>query len=123
MTELYKDKFCALDSSGLSIFLYYFPYGDKHLRLDHIKRVDRFLSPAYRIWGSGDLKHWWSCDASRLGTAKAPSVYVMVEASGEGTVKCFTVEDGEGFFEVLGRLKPEAVVGTKKVEGFSIVTE
>ena len=65
---LYDDGGIACDEKTLIIRRYY-PWGAKRVPYTAIKSVARrALSPArgqWRIWGSGDLVHWWNLDTGR----------------------------------------------------------
>jgi hypothetical protein len=67
----YDDGAIACDSQGIVIRLYYFPWGTKRVPYSSIKNfrvlpltgVNRLRR--WRLWGSGDLVHWWNCDMRR----------------------------------------------------------
>lgn len=67
---LYDDGRISCDSSGVRIKWYYL-WGDKTVRYDSIRGVQRLpLTGAngigrWRIWGSGDFVHWWNLDPGR----------------------------------------------------------
>jgi hypothetical protein len=65
---LYDDGRIALDNDGLVIRRYYL-WGDKRIRYTAIRSVTRIpLNNArgrWRLWGSGDFKHWYNLDKSR----------------------------------------------------------
>jgi hypothetical protein len=71
---LYDDGLIACDDDGIVIRRYY-PWGDKRVAYGSIASVARLtLSPLrgqWRIWGSGDLVHWWNLDHRR--PQKSPS--------------------------------------------------
>jgi hypothetical protein len=64
---LYDDSKIACDDNSLIIRRYY-PWGAKTIRYSTIRSVAH-LSPLgvrkWRLWGSGDLVHWWNLDRSR----------------------------------------------------------
>ena len=64
---LYDDGKIACDDRGLVIRRYY-PWGAKTIPYGAIRSV-RHLSPLgvrkWRLWGSGDLVHWWNLDRGR----------------------------------------------------------
>lgn len=69
MAALYEDKQLTLDGDGITIRSYYFPRGTKHVPYSQIKRyADRSMDKKtgqLRMWGSGDLHHWFYLDRSR----------------------------------------------------------
>lgn len=71
---LYDDGRIALDDEGLTISHYYL-WGSKRLAYSSIRSVKRHpLTPVggkWRIWGSGDLVHWWNLDPERRRKATA----------------------------------------------------
>lgn len=64
--NLYRDSRIECTPDGVSIRGYYFPWGTKRIPYDTIRGIERFeLSAArgrWRIWGSGDLRHWANYD-------------------------------------------------------------
>jgi hypothetical protein len=73
---LYDDGLIKLDSEGLTIRYYYFPFGtSKRIPYTQIKSVQMrtmgLLTGKGRTWGSGDLRHWLSLDVHRLQKEKA----------------------------------------------------
>jgi hypothetical protein len=63
---LYDDGRIALDSSGLVIRRYY-PWGPKHIPYGSIRSFSRLPLGIrrWRLWGSGDFRHWWNLDPGR----------------------------------------------------------
>lgn len=67
----YEDRRIALTQSGVEIRNYYFPVGTKRIAYGSIRGVQRvemssgILSGRWRIWGSGDFKHWFNLDTRR----------------------------------------------------------
>jgi hypothetical protein len=65
---LYDDGNIACDEAGLIVRRYY-PWGPKTIPYASIRSVTRRpltrVRGKWRIWGSGDLKHWWNFDGSR----------------------------------------------------------
>jgi hypothetical protein len=67
----YDDGGIACTAHGIVIRLYYFPWGNKQIPYTSIRRfrvlpltgVNRLRK--WRLWGSGDLVHWWNCDMRR----------------------------------------------------------
>lgn len=73
---LYEDAKIRCDSEGLTIRTYY-PWGAKRIHYASIKSVEQLpLAGAnagrrWRIWGSGDFRHWWNLDPNRPGKRMA----------------------------------------------------
>lgn len=65
---LYDDGGIACSDTGVLIRRYY-PWGAKHIDYSSIRSVSRRpltgLRGRWRLWGSGDFRHWWNFDASR----------------------------------------------------------
>ncbi len=72
----YDDGLVKLDLDGLTILHYYFPLArSKCIPYAQIKGVqERYmgaLTGKGRLWGSGDLRHWFPLDLRRPQKAKA----------------------------------------------------
>jgi hypothetical protein len=67
--SLYRDARIECTPEGISIRGYYFPWGTKHIPYDSIRGLERFdlggMRGRWRIWGSGDLRHWANYDPAR----------------------------------------------------------
>jgi hypothetical protein len=65
-TMLYNDSEIVCDDTGLLIARYY-PWGSKRIPYSSIKTVNRLPIRVrkWRLWGSGDLRHWWNLDPKR----------------------------------------------------------
>jgi hypothetical protein len=73
---LYDDGLVQLDSDGLTIRHYHFPLGtSKHIPYARIKGVQQWRMGLWtgkgRLWGSGDLRYWFSLDMRRPWKEKA----------------------------------------------------
>jgi hypothetical protein len=72
---LYDDGSIACDDDGLVIRRYYPWGGAKRIPYTAIRslrrRPLRAISGKWRIYGSGDLVHWWNMDAKRPGKDEA----------------------------------------------------
>ena len=66
---LYDDGKVACDDTSLIIRRYYVWGGAKRLPYTAVRSVTRRplnkLTGKWRIWGSGDLVHWWNLDPGR----------------------------------------------------------
>lgn len=69
---LYEDAKIRCDRDGLTIRDYY-PWGAKRIRYASVKGVKQLPLTGlnsvrrWRLWGSGDLLHWWNLDGNRPG--------------------------------------------------------
>ncbi len=73
---LYRDRWIKCTDEALIIRGYYFPFGSKKtIRYGRIREVHEIkMGPAtgqWRIWGSGDFKHWFNWDAGRTRKTRA----------------------------------------------------
>jgi hypothetical protein len=66
---LYRDRWIECTSEALIVHWYYFPFGKKTVPYGRIVGIQEIkigrLTGKWRIWGSGDLKHWWHLDPDR----------------------------------------------------------
>jgi hypothetical protein len=66
---LYRDRWIECTSEALIIHWYYFPFGKKTIPYGRIQGIREIQMEAFtgkwRIWGSGDLRHWWHLDPGR----------------------------------------------------------
>jgi hypothetical protein len=66
---LYRDRWIECTSEALIIHWYYFPFGKKTIAYGRIRGMQEIqmqaLTGKWRIWGSGDLRHWWHLDPGR----------------------------------------------------------
>lgn len=66
----YDDGRIACDQTGL-VIRWYYPWGAKRIPYSTIRGVTelplsgRNRVRRWRLWGSGDLVHWWNLDAHR----------------------------------------------------------
>lgn len=65
---LYDDGRIRCDETGIRLGMYY-PWGAKRIAYSAIRAVKRReltgIRGKWRIWGSGDLVHWWNLDPGR----------------------------------------------------------
>jgi hypothetical protein len=99
----YEDSRITLDAGGLSLRMYYFPFGSKHIQFDRIAKVHEhdmgtgIGGGRWRIWGSGDLVHWMPLDAKR---PKKKWMYIF-RLKGSAFRPCVTPDDPEAFKAAL----------------------
>jgi hypothetical protein len=102
----YDDGRVALTDDALVIRSYYFPFGAKRIRYADISQVRRRplvgLGGRYRIWGSGDLRHWYNLDPGRPGKSTA----LDIELSGKSTIPVITPDQPD---EVAAELAAHGV--------------
>lgn len=69
-TILYDDGAIRCDDRQLTIRRYY-PWGDKRIHYTAMSGVEKMpltgvhKARRWRIWGSGDFRHWWNLDTKR----------------------------------------------------------
>ena len=88
---LYDDGRILCDDEGLTIRLYYL-WGAKRIPYQRIRAATSFqlgaLRGKWRIWGSGDLTHWYNLDGTR--PRKATGIDLDL---GRHTHPCITPDD------------------------------
>jgi hypothetical protein len=77
---LYDDGRIACDDSNLIIRRYY-PWGSaKRIPYSAIRSVSNWqmtgVGGKWRIWGSGDFKHWWNLDPGRPNKERALEIHL-----------------------------------------------
>lgn len=98
----YQDRFLTLDDDGVTIRWYYFPAGTKRIPWRDLERVEehdlrgRITNGRWRIWGSGDLRHWFHLDWGRPGKDTAFVLHV-----GKWTRPVVTPAEPETFRRLL----------------------
>jgi hypothetical protein len=119
---LYQDKYCILTNDFIEILDYYFPsFGSCRLYYKDIAVISHFTGPSYRVWGSGDFRRWWACDASRFGEATLPRGYVFIEKKDDYWLKSFTCNDVAKVISIIMEKDSNIVRTDKKISGLSIV--
>jgi hypothetical protein len=110
----YDDGRVALTDDELLIRSYYFPFGAKHIRYADISQVRRvpltFMGGRYRLWGSGDLHHWYNFDPGRPGKSDA----LLIELAGKGIIPVITPDQPD---EVAAGLSAHGVAVTSGKRG------
>jgi len=66
---LYTDERLTADETGVTIRMYYFPAGSKRVEYSEIRRFADLpmgkKNGQFRLWGSGDFRHWLYLDRDR----------------------------------------------------------
>lgn len=97
---LYDDGKIACDETSLIIRRYY-PWGAKTIPCTAIRSVDH-LSPLgvrrWRLWGSGDFRHWWNLDPRRTKKDLA-----LVLDTGHQIRPTITPDDPEAVERILAK--------------------
>jgi hypothetical protein len=97
---LYDDGRVACDDTALIIRRYY-PWGAKRVPYASIRSFRRRqLGPVrgkWRIWGSGDLKHWWNFDWGRRHKTSGLEIDL-----GRWIIPTITPDDVDAVERVLG---------------------
>ena len=99
MATLYDDGRITCDDDGVTIGWYY-PWGAKRIPFGAIRSATPFQLRAvrgkWRLWGSGDLRHWYHLDPSR------PRKERGIELDTGGHVRpCITPDDVEAVSRIL----------------------
>jgi hypothetical protein len=72
---LYRDRRIECLDEAVIIHGYYFPWGRKTIPYGRIRGVEEIaMGPAtgqWRIWGSGDFRHWFNLDPGRTHKTRA----------------------------------------------------
>jgi hypothetical protein len=96
---LYDDGRITCDGSGLNIRGYY-PWGSKRIRYSEISSASEFtlrtLRGRWRLFGSGDFRHWYSWDPRR--PRKRTGIELKV---GRWAVPVITPEDPRAVLAIL----------------------
>ncbi len=98
-TPLYDDGRIICDDDGLTIRWYY-PWGGKRIPFRAIRSATTFSLRSvgrWRLWGSGDLVHWYNLDGNR------PNKDMGIEIDAGGRVRpCITPDDVEAVAGIIG---------------------
>jgi hypothetical protein len=96
---LYDDGRIACDDNGLTIRWYY-PWGAKRIPFHAITSIRTFPLSAcrgkWRLWGSGDLIHWYNLDGKR--PAKETGIEINV---GVRVRPCITPDDASAVAHII----------------------
>jgi hypothetical protein len=96
---LYDDGRVALDDNSLVIRRYYL-WGDKRIPYTAIQSLGRFsldkLRGRWRLWGSGDFKHWYNLDRSRPKKSVGFEIHTAAR-----TVPVITPDDPDAVERIL----------------------
>jgi hypothetical protein len=100
MSVLYRDRYVICDEEALTIRFYYFPIGDKRIPYARIRGVKEhqmgIWTGQWRIWGSGDLRHWFHLDPTRPRKRKA-----LIVDKGDWVRAVITPDDPDRVLEIL----------------------
>ena len=95
---LYGDGRIVFDDDGLTI-RWYHPWGGKHIPFRAIRSTTTFplrRVGKWRLWGSGDLAHWYNLDGNR------PNKETGIEIDTGGRVRpCITPDDVEAVARII----------------------
>lgn len=98
---IYDDGHIRCDDSQLVIRWYYL-WGAKRIPYSKIQEVSRKPLTLYRgkwrIWGSGDLVHWWNLDGQRPTKSEA-----LILNVGGRVLPSITPDDVDRVEEILTR--------------------
>jgi hypothetical protein len=106
----YQDGRIECTDTEVRIRGYYFPWGTKTIPYSSIRSLDRFTLTTvrgnWRIWGSGDFKHWANLDRGR--PKKSVGFFVDV---GRRVVPFLTPDDPDAFEQVVREHIPPGSTG------------
>jgi hypothetical protein len=92
---VYEDGKIACDETGLTIRQYY-PWGAKRIPYSSnrpVKRSSLGNARKWRLWGSGDLVHWWNLDLDR------PKQEIALDIDTGGRIRPTITPDDPGMVE------------------------
>ena len=97
----YRDPLVRIENGTLTVRRYYFPLAlPKRIGLGRIRGVVEhpigLWTGKWRIWGSGDLRHWWNLDPGRTRKTRV----FVVDTAGWGRA-AVTPDDPAAFLDAL----------------------
>jgi hypothetical protein len=100
-TIIYEDKYVRITDKDLTLFWYYFPFGqNKTIKFSEIKEVKmeelKALYGKYRLWGMDLNCHWYPLDNFRFRKTH----YVKID-TGSQIKPCFTPDNINEIFHIL----------------------
>ena len=103
-SSLYDDGRIRCDDETLTITWYYL-WGSKRIPYRRIRSATTFslrtTRGKYRLWGSGDLRHWYNLDPSR------PRKDTGIELDLGGWARpCLTPDDPASVMDIITRHRP-----------------
>ncbi|HCF56824.1 MAG TPA: hypothetical protein DFS52_02350 [Myxococcales bacterium] len=106
MAVHYRDKYLTFDEDGLTIRKYYYPVGDRRITYDEIRRFEEralgIWTGRWRIWGTGDFRHWYHLDTNRPFKSRA-----FVLETGGRFKSVITPDDPDTVLRLLRERLPE----------------
>lgn len=107
-TGVYEDEFIKICETGITLHLYYFPYGSKTILWKELKNV-HFMSGKgnYRGWGMGLSSIWWACDMGRPFTNRD---LIVLEVNGGWVKKGASVQNAAAAIAAINRFAPSVPV-------------
>lgn len=100
MSVLYEDRHIVCDDDAITIRRYYFPMGSRRIPYAQIRSVEEIemgpLSGKWRIWGSGDFRHWFHLDTDRPSKSRA----IVIDKS-EWVRAVITPDDPDAVLAIL----------------------
>jgi len=94
---LYSDRLIYIDDNGLTIRLFYFPFGSKRVNFSDIAVVQAFKGGCMRIWGSDNLRTWFGLDWGRMYR----SMTFVIKRKNAWSRIGFTAKDSERVVSIL----------------------
>ncbi len=92
----YSDGLISIDDKGITIRLFYFPFGSKRVNFADIEVVQAFKGGCMRLWG-GDFRTWFGLDWGCMGR----SMTFVIRQKNKWHRVGFTCENSESVAEIL----------------------
>jgi hypothetical protein len=93
----YSDSLISIDDEGITIRLFYFPFGAKRVNFSDVEVVQALKGGSMRMWGSDDFRTWFGLDWGRMSR---PMTFVIKQKNKWSRVG-FTCEDSDSVAEIL----------------------
>ncbi len=94
---LYSDKLVEITSDSILFHDYFFPAGNKRIKLADIKCVKVINGGCWRLWGTGDFRTWAPADFDR---PKRDKIFLVLLKNKWRRIM-FTVEDSAAVIKIL----------------------
>lgn len=97
-TSHYSDNLIDIDSDGITIKHFYFPFAArKRIDFRDVKTVRAFTGGCMRLWGSGDFRTWFGIDWNRMNR----KMTFVIEHNNSWFKTGFTCKDSDTVAQIL----------------------
>jgi hypothetical protein len=93
----YSDSLISIDDNGLTIRLYYFPFGAKRVNFSDIEKIEVYKGGNMRLWGSDNFRTWFGLDWKRINR----TMTFIIKRKNKWSRIGFTCEDSEKVANIL----------------------